>query len=83
MRHRELKSSSLGWSWTLKLRAEPLPSDPSPYHAAMNGNDFGPMSLFFPRVWAAGSVLGSSENIHFPRRSELKSTVRLCPERQK
>lgn len=80
MRPRELKSSSL--DWTQKLWAEPLPSDPSHYHAAMNGNDFGPVSLF-PRVWAAGSVLGSSENIHFPRRSELKSTVRLCPERQK
>lgn len=80
MRPRELKSSSL--DWTQKLWAEPLPSDPSHYHAATNENDFGPVSLF-PRVWAAGSVLGSSENIHFPRRSELKSTVRLCPERQK
>lgn len=76
MRHRELKSSNLGWSWTLKLRAEPLPSDPSPYHAAMNENDFGPVSAFSQSV---GSWFSPGQQREHPLPEEVGAQVHRAP----
>lgn len=74
MRPRELKSSSL--DWTQKLWAEPLPSDPSHYHAATNGNDFGPVSLFSQSV---GSRFSPGQQREHPLPEEVGAQVHRAP----